>query len=418
MFHISDLTHYVSHLPFPGKAKETHHPTHFTPKVAHITTIDLSLRCLLLNQLRSIQQAGYEVVGISSPGPDVSALEAAGIRHLPVSMTRNVTPLADLASLWQLYRIMRRERFTIVHAHTPKAELLGQVAARLAGVPIVVDTFRGIYFRNGMHLLWRRLFMAMARIAAARADIVLSQSSESIGVAMQEGLCPPEKIKFLGNGIDVRRFDRNRLDETVLAQKRAELGLSPESPVVGFVGRLVREKGILELLQAIQTVRQHVPTVRLLIIGPIDIEKPDALTPQLAQEYDLAECCIFTGMRHDMPELYALMDVFALPSHRESFPRSPMEASAMGVPSVVTDIPGCRETVEHNRNGLLTPLGDVPALAQTIIELFTRPEKAKQMAVEGRRMALTRFDEQFVFDKVKAEYQRLLRAKGFVTKER
>jgi glycosyltransferase involved in cell wall biosynthesis len=389
----------------------------FTPKVAHITTVDLSLRYLLLNQLYNIQQAGYEVVGISSPGPNVSAIKAAGIRHIPVTMSRNVTPLADLVSLWRLYRIMRRERFTIVHAHTPKAELLGQVAARLAGVPVVLDTFRGIYLRNDMHALWRSLFMAMARTAASCADIVLSQSNEMMHMAIQEGICPPEKIKFLGNGIDVRQFDRNSLDQTIVAQKRIELGLSSETPVIGFVGRMVREKGILELLQAFQIVRQHLPTARLLIIGPIDNEKPDALTPEIAKEYGVAECCTFTGLRHDMPELYALMDVFALPSHRESFPRSPMEASAMGVPCVVTDIQGCREAVEHNRNGLLVPLGDGPALAQAIIKLLTHREKAKQMGEEGRRMAVTRFDEQLVFEKVKAEYQRLLQAKGLTVPE-
>ncbi|MFC1976427.1 glycosyltransferase family 4 protein [Chloroflexota bacterium] len=385
--------------------------------MAHITTADISLRYLLLNQLRSIQQAGYEVVGISSPGPNISALEAAGIRHIPVPMTRNVTPLADLVSFWRLYRVMRREHFTIVHAHTPKAELLGQVAARLAGVPVVVDTFRGIYLRNDMHPLWRSLFMTMARIAASCADIVLSQSNEMMRMAAQEGICPPEKIEFLGNGIDVRRFDRDRLDQAIVAQKRAELGLPPESPVVGFVGRLVREKGILELLQACQIVRQHLPAVRLLIVGPIDHEKPDALTPEMAKEYGVAAFCTFTGLRHDMPELYALMDVFALPSHRESFPRSPMEASAMGVPCVVTDIQGCREAVEHRRNGLLVPSGDVPALAQAIIELLPHREKAKQMAVEGRRMAVARFDEQLVFEKVKAKYEQLLLAKGLTVPE-
>ncbi len=381
-------------------------------KVAHITTIDMSLRYLLLNQLQSLQQAGYQVYGISSPGPDVPAIEAAGIHHIAVPMTRNVTPLADFISLWRLYRIMRRERFTIVHTHTPKAEFLGQMAARMAGVPIVVDTFRDIYFRDNMHPLWRRLFILMAKIASRCADVVLSQSSENMQMAIREGICPPEKIKHLGNGIDVQRFDPDSLDPGVVEKKRCDLALSPDAPLVGFVGRLVEDKGILELLQAARIVLREMPSVRFLIIGPVDHDKPDALIPEVAEAYGVADACVFTGMRQDMPELYALMDVFVLPSHRECFPRSPMEASAMGVPCVLTGIRGCREVVEHGRNGVLVPLGDVQALAGAILDLLTGREKARCMSEEGRRMALERFDERLVFDKVKAEYVRLLGEKG------
>jgi glycosyltransferase involved in cell wall biosynthesis len=381
-------------------------------KVAHITTVDLSLHYLLLNQLRSIQQAGYQVVGISSPGPEVPLLQAAGIRHAAVPMARKVAPLADLVALWRLYRVMRRERFTIVHAHTPKAELLGQAAARLAGVPVVVDTFRGIYFRNGMHSFWRRLFVAGAKIAARSADVILSQSRANLEMAIRENISSPEKIKFLGNGVDVQRFDRSALSSEALEQKRRELALPLGAPVVGFVGRLVAEKGLPELLSAAGIVLQRVPAARFLVVGPLDHDKPDALAPDIARDYGVAEAFIFTGMRRDMPDLYALMDVFVLPSHRESFPRSPMEASAMGVPCVTADIQGCREVVEHGRNGLLVPSGDVQALADAILDLLADREKAQRMGEEGRRMALERFDERLVFEKVKAEYARLLREKG------
>jgi glycosyltransferase involved in cell wall biosynthesis len=361
-------------------------------KVAHITTIDLSLRYLLLNQLLSLQQAGYQVVGISSPGPAVPTIEAAGIRHIPVPLTRKLTPRTDLVAFWRLYRAMRRERFVIVHAHTPKAEFLGQLAARLAGVPVVVDTFRGLYFRSDMHPFWRHLFVSMARIAARCADIILCQSQANLQMAIEEGICPPDKIEYLGNGIDVRRFDRSTLNPEALALKRRELALPDRAPVVGFVGRLVAEKGIPELLQAARIVRERVPAARFLFVGPMDHDKPDALTPEAAQGYGLGDACTFTGMRQDMPEFYALMDLFVLPSHRESFPRSPMEASAMGVPCIVTAVPGCRETVEHGRNGLLIPLGDVQAMAAAILELLTDRGKARRMGSEGRQLALERFD--------------------------
>ncbi|MCL4872099.1 MAG: glycosyltransferase family 4 protein [Anaerolineae bacterium] len=386
----------------------------FSPplKVAHITTIDLSLRFLLLNQLQSLRAAGYEVMGISCAGPDVPVLEASGIRHIPVPMTRRFSPLPDLLSLWRLYRVMRRERFAIVHTHNPKPGLLGQVAAWLAGTPIIVNTVHGFYFHEGMKPFWRRFYITVEKIAARCSDVILSQNSEDMVTAVTTHICPPDKIKYLGNGIDIARFNRDCLPPETISYTRAALGIPSGAPVVGFVGRLVAEKGILELLTAVRQVIAQQPQTRLLIIGPLDGEKADALTPAVAADYGLADTCIFSGMRQDMPELYALMDVFVLPSHREGFPRSPMEASAMGVPCVVTDIRGCREAVIHGRNGYLTPLGDIDALAAAILDLLADKDKARQMGQNGRQMAEELFDEQLVFARVKAEYTRLLQARG------
>lgn len=382
-----------------------------TVRVAHITTIDLSLRYLLLNQLQSIQAAGYEVTGISTPGPDVPAIVEAGIHHIPVAMTRNFTPSTDLASLARLVRVMRRERFTIVHTHNPKPGLLGQLAARLAGVPIVINTVHGFYFHEGMSPRWRKFYIMMEKIAARCSDVILSQNEEDISTALKEGICSPTQIRSLGNGIDVHRFDRRQISPRIVERLRAQFHVCADRPVVGFVGRLVAEKGILELLQAAQHVLTVMPDVQFLVIGPIDTEKPDALTPIIAQTYGVGDAFTFTGMQQEMPELYALMDLFVLPSHREGFPRSPMEASAMGVPCIVTDIRGCREAVANQQNGLRVPLGNVSALAEAIIALLKNPHMAQQMGRVGRQMAETRFDEQLVFSRVKAEYARLLAAK-------
>jgi len=381
-------------------------------KVAHVTTVDLSLRFLLLNQLESLQEAGYSITGVSAAGPHTSALEERGIGHIPVKMTRSITPIADVEALWQLYTIMRRERFTIVHCHTPKAELLGQIAARLAGVPIVVDTFRGIYDRRGTGRLRRWLLTTMARLGSSCADLVLCQSREAMEAMIRDGFCDRERIAHLGNGIDVRQFDRARLNTDDLDRARRELGLDPSRPVVGFTGRLVREKGILDLLAAMQLVRSQFPGAQLLVVGPADHDKSDAITPELAREYAIDGDCVFAGLRTDMPVMYGLMDVFVLPSYREGFPRAPMEASAMGVPCVVTDIPGCREVVEHGRNGLLVPVGSISALAFAIAALLRHRDVAERLGQAGRQKALDSFDELRVFAIVAASYAQLLAEKG------
>jgi glycosyltransferase involved in cell wall biosynthesis len=179
---------------------------------------------------------------------------------------------------------------------------------------------------------------------------------------------------------------------------------------VGFVGRLVAEKGVGELLEAARLVRARHPEVRFLFVGAVDEEKADRVTPAAARE--LGNACVFAGQRDDMPELYLAMDVFALPSHREGFPRAPMEASAMKVPCVVTDVRGCRQAVRHGENGLLVPFRDVPALVDAILSLLADRELARRLGEGGRRRALAEFDERRVVATVLSEYERLLCAKG------
>ncbi|MBW1906040.1 MAG: glycosyltransferase family 4 protein [Deltaproteobacteria bacterium] len=378
------------------------------PRVAHVTTVDLSLRYLLLNQLKRIQGEGYEVLGVSADGPDVPVVEAAGIHHFAVPMTRRITPIADLRCLWKLFRIMRRERFDIVHTHTPKAGLLGQLAARLAGVPVVANTLHGFYFHDDMKPWLRRFYIWMERVAAKCSDTILSQNREDMATAVAERIAKPEQMKWLGNGIDVASFDRRRLPDTTLEDLRQEIRIESRAPVIGFVGRLVEEKGILDLLEAAKVVVRAIPNAQFLIVGPYDDDKPDALRPDVAERYGVAANCRFVGMRHDMPELYALMDVLVLPSYREGFPRAPMEASAMGVPTLVTDIRGCREAVDHGENGLLFPVGDADALARSLLDLLGDEGRRARMGAAGRRIAENRFDEQEVFDRVLSEYERLL----------
>jgi glycosyltransferase involved in cell wall biosynthesis len=381
-------------------------------KILHIANTDWFVRHLLLAQLRALQDEGYEVVAAAPPGADAKAVEAAGVRFLPVPMTRTFTPGADLVALWRLYRLMRREAFTVVHCHNPKPGLLGQLAARLARVPVVVNTLHGFYFHEHTRPAWRRFYITTERIAARCSDIILSQSREDIHTALRERICSRQRIKHLGNGIDVRRFDRAAVDGKRLGRTRDELRLPAGVPVVGFVGRLVAEKGIREFLAAARQVRLRFPECRFLLIGPVDREKPDALTPAVAREYGLEEACLFVGMRHDLPELYALMDIFVLPSHREGLPRVLIEAAAMGLPCVATDIRGCREVVAPGRSGLLVPPRDAGALARAISALLAAPDWAGVLGREGRRIARERFDERGVFARIKAEYARLVRPNG------
>lgn len=384
-------------------------------KIAHITTIDQSLDYLLLNQLSSLRDAGYDVTGIAAPGPHIPRIEAAGIRFLPLHMTRNFTPLADLVSLWQLWSLIRRERFAIVHTHNPKPGLLGQLAARLAGVPIVINTLHGFYFHDHMRPLARRFYITMEQIAARCSDVVLSQNREDIETARRERIGQPWRFKYLGNGIDLATFDPARFSAEEVRQRRETLGLPPDAPVVGFVGRLAaRRKGFLDFLAAGAAVAQRLPEAHFLIIGEADHGKPDAVEPVVAEQYGIADQCLFLGRRpnSELPLLYRCMDLLVLPSLFEGVPRVVMEAAAMGVPAVVTDVKGNREALEQGRTGLLVPLGDVRALATAILAVLEDGERACRMGAASRELAIERFDERLIFARVLGEYVRLLRQKG------
>lgn len=379
-------------------------------KVAHVATVDMSLRYLLLNQMLDIQGEGYEVVGISAPGPEIDHVEAAGIRHLAVHLTRRPVPWDDLAALWKLYRVLRRERIDIVHTHTPKAGLLGQYAAVLARVPVRVHTIHGLYFPGHMKSSRRWLYVFLERLTMLPSHLNLSQNEEDVPVAVAERICAADRIRLIGNGIDLSLFDPQSQTPERRALTKATLGLKPGQKVVGMVARFVVEKGYLEMLEAARVIHERMRDVRFLFIGAIETDKKDALKPEVLDDMGLGDVVRFLGHRRDVADLYAVMDVLALPSHREGFPRAPMEAAAMGVPTVATNIRGCRQAVADGVTGQLVPARDAKALAEALLDLLSDDAKRAEFGRAARAKALAEFDERLIFARVEQAYAELAAA--------
>src|SRR5262245_15744235 len=292
-------------------------------KMAHVTTVDISLEVLLLPLLKGLKRAGYHVTAVSAPGSSVGAVQAAGIRHVPVPLTRKAfAPLADLWGLWRLYKTFRNGGFTIVHTHTPKAGIYGRWAARLARVPLVVHTSHGLVFHETSPAALRVVFTVLERTAAACSDLVFSVNREDLETMVRDRIVPIQNLRLHGGGglgVDVEHFDRARLSAEDVRRKRVEIGIPRGARVVGFVGRLVREKGLPDLLAAVGSLRSTFgAALCLLVVGPTDDAKRDAVAPAIVHDYGLADVAIFTGQRsrREMPELYALMDVLVLPSRR------------------------------------------------------------------------------------------------------
>jgi glycosyltransferase involved in cell wall biosynthesis/ribosomal protein S18 acetylase RimI-like enzyme len=375
-------------------------------RVAHLATTDLTLRYLLLGQLRRLRDEGYEVTGISAPGPHAAAVEAAGIRHLAWrNATRSWNLRADLLAAVELWRLLRRERFDLLHTHNPKPGVIGRVAARLAGVP-VVNTVHGLYATPEDRLRKRAAVLGLEGLAARCSLLELYQSEEDLRWARRIRLVPAGRSELLGNGTDLQRFDPDRVGADRVAGLRRELGLPADALVVGAVGRLVAEKGYRELFAAARAVRRRHPGVRFLVVGTPDLDKSDAIT-EAELEAAAADVC-FAGWRDDVADLLAAVDVFVLASWREGMPRSAIEAAAMARPLVLTDIRGCREVARHDQEALLVPPRDPDALAAAILRLAADPALRARLGGAARRRAQERFSEQAVAERVIGAYRRLL----------
>lgn len=384
-------------------------------KVAHIAASDMTLQLLLLNQLAHFRDAGYDVSGISASGAYERALHDAGVRFLDVPFTRTFAPLADLKAFVALYRLLRRERFDIIHTHTPKGGLLGQYAALLARVPVRVHTIHGLYFPGSMRPERRWIYVWLERITLAFSHHNFSQNPEDVPIAIAEKIVRADRLEQIGNGIAMANFDPAAISDAERRRLRAELGLADHHVVIGMVARLVAEKGYLEMFAAARLLAARVPNARFVFVGGFE-DKPDAIAADALAEHGIAEVAQLLGHRDDVGRLYAAMDIFALPSHREGMPRAVMEASAMGKPCVVTDVRGCRQTVDHERTGLVVPVRDPAALAAALERLARSPDERRRLGAAARAKAVREFDESRIIAALIAAYRRLARARGLTAR--
>jgi glycosyltransferase involved in cell wall biosynthesis len=378
-------------------------------KVAHLTTVDSSLRYLLRPQLRAVRDGGGESIGISAPGPYADELEAEGIRHVPLgSSTRGMNLLADVRAAAELWRILRRERPDVLHTHNPKPGVYGRIVGRMAGVPVVVNTNHGLWATEHDRALKRWIVLGLEALAARFSHAELIQNVEDLELLTRRRINVPSRTRLLGNGIDLDRFAPDSIDPKDRQAVRDELGAGPDTIVVGMVGRMVAEKGYPELFEAAERLDGRYVVAA---IGPDDPAKADAVTPAQRAAAERAGV-VFLGQRDDVERLYAAMDVFVLPSHREGFPRAAMEAAATGLPIVATDVRGCRQVVADGVTGLLVPVRDPVRLAAAIASLGEDAERRRQMGAAAARRARESFDERRVVEIVCSTYRDVAARRG------
>lgn len=379
-----------------------------TPRILHIATLDMAIRFLLLDFLCYLQRQGFAVTAMSAPGPWVGEIEAAGIRHIPAGFRRAIRPWADVRALANVTRVLARERFDLVHTHTPKSLVLGQLAHRLARASRSVATLHGLYFRDTQPRLERRVFTELYRHSLKATDAIFCVSAEDSFRVERQGICPARKVVLIGQGTDTELFSP-AVRERLRASARESLGLAPEAQVIGTVARLTPEKGLYELLEAARRVTARHPHARFLVIGPDYVLSRERLALQ-AQRMGVGERVQFLGMRTDTPSLYSAMDVFALPTYREGVPLALVEAAAMGLPVIATDIAACREVVDNGVSGRLVPARDAGALTEALEALLGDPDQRAALGAAARARAVNQFDRRRVWAIQEEHYRRLLGA--------
>lgn len=380
-------------------------------KLIRITTVPQSLRDLLRGQLQFMSKNGFEVIGVSSSGPasdDVRKNE--GVPVITVEMTRTITPLRDLKAVWELYKIFKKEKPTIIHTHTPKAGIVGMLAAKLAGVPNRLHTVAGLplLVTSGSK---RFLLDCVEKLTYACATKVYPNSFVMKDIILNNRYTSAKKLKVIGfgssNGIDTSFFDPSLFSDKQKLELRENLGMSKDDFIYVFVGRVVKDKGINELVSAFQKISGEYPQTKLILVGPYE-NNLDPVSSETKKYIEENSSIINVGFQSDVRPFLAVADVFTFPSYREGFPNGLMQACAMQVASIATNINGCNEIIDDGHNGVLIPAQDAAALYDKMLYLFQNNDVRNAMASNGRQKMVTKYEREYIWNEILKEYKSVI----------
>ena len=385
-------------------------------KLIRITTVPLSLKVLLKGQLRFMASNGFDVKGVSSEGEELREVhENEGIAVEAITMSRKITPFQDLKSLWEMWNFLRKEKPQIVHTHTPKAGIIGMLAARLAGVPHRLHTVAGLPLMEATGTK-RKILNFVEKLTYSSATRVYPNSKGLYDFILQNNFTQSNKLKIIANGssngIDTTFFSPDQVTELERVTLREKLNIQPDDFVFVFVGRIVSDKGINELIKAfseLQTVENKPTGIKLLLVGGLENDL-DPLNPETLAEINQNKDIISVGFQQDVRSFFAIADALVFPSYREGFPNVVMQAGAMGLPSIVSDINGCNEIIIEGENGLIIPSKNVEKLKEKMLTLAKDKNLYTKLKGNSRRMIENRYEQSVVWNALLEEYEGLLQS--------
>ena len=364
----------------------------YRKKIIRTSTVSTSLNTFCRGTLRRLAQT-YDVVAVSTPDDELHEMaQREGVRVVGVAMRRPISPLHDLRSLLRLIRVFRRERPDMVHSITPKAGLLSMIAAWVCRVPVRLHTFTGLVFPTATGLK-QKILILTDRITCACATHIVPEGEGVKNDLINYGITrKPLHVLGYGNvrGVDMQHYCR--IPEVMAA---AQPIMRSGVFTFVFVGRVVRDKGINELVQAFVRLNAQEPATRLILVGRFE-DDLDPVLPQTRQTIEQNDSIEAVGSQADVRPWLAASDALVFPSYREGFPNVVLEAGAMGLPSIVTDINGSREIIVEGENGVIVPPRDADALYAAMLRFIEAPAEVAQMAANAREMIASRFEKSFV----------------------
>lgn len=383
------------------------------PKLFRVTTVPESLNILLRGQHKFMSTNGFEVIGISSTGNalyEVSQEEE--IRVIEINMSRKITPIKDFLSVYNLYKLIKKEKPIIVHSHTPKAGVVAMMAAKIANVPIRLHTVAGLPLMEAKGIK-RKLLNFVEKVTYACATKVYPNSKGLYDFIVEEELISSIKMKIIANGssngIDTSYFDSERISEKQREEFLTRLIIQKKDFVFIFVGRLVGDKGINELIDAFARIKDS--NVKLLLVGGLESDL-DPLKSETIHEIDKNKNIISVGFQKDVRPYFAISHCLVFPSYREGFPNVVLQAGAMGLPSIVSNINGCNEIIQEGINGSIIPSKDRESLYKVMHKIISDEAWRKQLAGNARDIIVSHYEQKLVWDALLIEYNHLLIQKG------
>lgn len=379
------------------------------PKLIRITTVPISLDKLLEGQLKFMSD-NYEVIAVSS---EKEYLERIGKREnvatFHLEMTRKITPIKDLFAVVKLYSFLKKNKPIIVHTHTPKAGVVGMLAAKLAGVPNRLHTVAGLPLleANGIK---RKVLNFVEKLTYSCATKVYPNSNGLNSIIKDNKFCKPEKLKVLANGssngINTSYFNPSQFSVLDNSNLKEKLGIKESDFVLVFVGRMVADKGINELVAAFSKLSKINNDCKLLLVGPLETDL-DPLEEKTLKEIENNPSIISVGYQNDVRPYFAISNCLVFPSYREGFPNVVMQAGAMGLPCIVSDINGCNEIIMHNNNGLIIPVKNENAIFDAVKKVFSDSNLFDSMKNVSRSMIVERFGQKVVWEAILEEYRKI-----------
>jgi len=387
-------------------------------RIALIANTDFGLYNFRLGIIRALIAGGCQVCVICPGGQYAGELRKEGVTHHRLHIDRKGTnPINELRTLWQLYRVLRKERFDLVHTFTIKPNIYGSLAAGAARTPVVVNTVTGLGYvfieaDGAKRWFLRKLVTNLYRFAFGFSSRVAFQNEDDFELFLKYKIVDSHKGMVMsgGSGVDTEKFSSAGINQDKVQALYQELGITGDQKKVRvtLIARLLWDKGIEEFVEAARILRPKYPSALFLLAGPIDTGNPAAVPGQYVEKAEREGVIKYLGPRRDIAEILYISDIVTLPSYREGVPRTLLEAMSMEKPIITTDTAGCREVVEAGRNGLLVPVKDHMALASAIERLLDNEELRIKMGKYGRDKVLGEFDEKIVVRQTLRLYAELL----------